>query len=94
MRKVDITEKLNFDENPILIIKGREIEVKSDAPTVLRVMGLMSSDTDIADMAQACEILFTEKANKTMKELNINISDLMIIVQEAIKLVVGENEGK
>ena len=35
---VDITEKLTFDENPKLLIKGKELEVKADAPTVLKAM--------------------------------------------------------
>ena len=39
---VDITEKLSFEGNPRLKIKGRELEVNADAPTMLKVMGLMS----------------------------------------------------
>lgn len=37
---VDITEKLNFDENPVLKVKNVTIEVNSDAATVLKIMGL------------------------------------------------------
>lgn len=37
---VDITEKLNFDENPVLKVKDVTIEVNSDAATVLKIMGL------------------------------------------------------
>ena len=32
-KKVDITEKLSFEGNPCLIVKGEELEVNSDAPT-------------------------------------------------------------
>ena len=28
---VDITDKLTFDENPKLVIKGKELEVNADA---------------------------------------------------------------
>ena len=38
-RKVDITDKLTFDGNPFLVIKGKELEVNADAPTMLKVMG-------------------------------------------------------
>ena len=34
---VDITEKLNFDENPVLKVKDVTIEVNSDAATVLKI---------------------------------------------------------
>ena len=43
-KRVDITEKLSFDENPCLVIKGKELEVNTDAPTMLKVMGIMSND--------------------------------------------------
>ena len=37
-RVVDITDKLNFEENPKLKIKNTEIEINSDAPTMLKIM--------------------------------------------------------
>ena len=33
---VDITEKLSFDENPVLKVKDVTVEVNSDAATVLK----------------------------------------------------------
>ena len=38
---IDITEKLTFEGNPALVIKGKHLEVNADAPTMLKVMGLM-----------------------------------------------------
>ncbi len=29
---VDITDKLEFEENPKLVVKGKELEVNADAP--------------------------------------------------------------
>ena len=39
---VDITEKLSFDGNPYLMIKDKKLEVNADAPTMLKVMGVLS----------------------------------------------------
>ena len=36
-RKVDITEKLSFEGNPSLVIKGKVLEVNADAPTMLKI---------------------------------------------------------
>ncbi len=36
---VDITEKLSFDENPCLVVKGEKIEVDASAETVIKIMG-------------------------------------------------------
>lgn len=44
---VDITEKLSFDENPKLEIKGKQYEVKADAKTVLEIMGIFSNKNDV-----------------------------------------------
>ena len=37
---IDITDKLTFDGNPSLKIRGKVLEVNADAPTMLKVMGL------------------------------------------------------
>ena len=34
----DITDKLSFEDKAVLVIKGEEIEVRQDAPTVLKVI--------------------------------------------------------
>ena len=34
---IDITEKLNFEKPPVLLIQGREIHVNDDAVTMLSV---------------------------------------------------------
>ena len=33
MKIVDITEKLNFDENPALVVKGEKLEINAALPT-------------------------------------------------------------
>ena len=43
-RVVDITDKLTFDGNPSLKIKGKLLEVNADAPTMLKVMGVLSRE--------------------------------------------------
>ena len=34
-KTIDITEKLNFEESPVLLIQGHEIHVNDDAVTML-----------------------------------------------------------
>ena len=38
-KKVNITEKLELDGNPSLIIGKEELEVNADAATILKIMG-------------------------------------------------------
>lgn len=95
MRKIDITEKLDFDSKQCLVIKGKEIYVNSDAPTMLKVMGLMDGeDSGSADaVLKMYELLFTDKGREELDKLKLSFRDLVIVVQEAATLITGDNEN-
>lgn len=87
----DITDKLTFDGNPSLVINGKRLEVNSDAPTVLKVMGLMSDgDPGAKDMMDAFSVMFPEKSRKEIEKMKLNFQDLMVVVSEAVALIIGE----
>lgn len=91
---VDITEKLTFDENPKLLIKGKELEVKADAPTVLKVMDLMDSDAPGAkEIMKAYELILPEKSRKELDSMNLSFGDLIIVIREAIQLIIGDTSA-
>lgn len=93
-KRVDITDKLSFEGNPVLIIKGKELEVNADAPTMLKVMGLMAADDPgPQEVLEAYDIVFSQKAKKEIEgELRLNFKDLLVVVQEAIQLIAGDEE--
>ena len=94
-RTMDITDKLSFESNPELVIKGKHLEVNADAPTLLKVMGMMGKETpDIEDVNKAYEMMFPEKSRKDVEKLGLKFSDWMVLVQEAIALVTGGGEGQ
>ena len=88
---VDITEKLTFDGNPRLGIMGKELEVRADAPTMLKVMGLMVQESPgIGEILETYSLLFPEESRKTLEELKLGFKDLVIVIQEAVSLIAGE----
>ena len=90
---IDITEKLSFDKNPALIIKGRKFIVNADAGTMLEIMGLFkegSSDTETT--VAAYEKLFSEKDRNEIKKMRLPFKDLMIVIQTALELIQGEED--
>ena len=92
-RKVDITEKLSFEGNPSLVIKGKAIEVNADAPTMLKVMNLMSSDDPgTQDIMDAYDMIFSGKSKTELEKLKLDFKDLIIVVQEAVQLISGVEE--
>lgn len=92
---VNITDKLTFDGNPKLKIKGVELEVSADAPTMLKVMGLMGSENPgVQEILDTYELMFPEKSKEEIKKLGLNFQDLIVVVQEAVKLITGEDTSK
>ncbi|WP_394523667.1 hypothetical protein [Lacrimispora sp. JR3] len=89
---VDITEKLTFDGNPSLVIKGKKLEVNADAPTMLKVMGLMSTgQSGLSETLKTYDLMFPEKSQKEIEKLKLSFQDLTVVIQEAIGLITGED---
>lgn len=90
---VDITEKLEFDSNPKLVIKGIEYEVDTDAEVVLKVLGMLKSEgTTPAAIIKMYELIFPEKEREKIAKLKLKFKDFKVVVEDAINLVVGEDD--
>lgn len=90
---VDITEKLNFDENPCLVIKGNKIEVNTDAPTMLKVLGITGKDDPTPqDILEMYKMVFPDSSQKKLDKLKLKFPDLVVVIQEAVQLITGDME--
>ena len=94
---VDITEKLDFDGNPKIKIKNAEIEINADAPTMLKIMGILG-DADkpgAKEVMEMYELMFSEKERSKIEKLKLNFKDFTTLVYTAIDLVQGgESQGE
>lgn len=92
---IDITDKLTFDGNPSLVIKGKKLEVNADAPTMLKVMGLMGSGEpgpkEIVDMY---EMMFPEKSQKEIEKMKLGFGDLVTVVEAAVGLIIDGEDSR
>lgn len=90
-KKVDITDKLSFNENPKLVIKGKEFEVNADAATVLKIMGIIGSGNDVTpnDMVSMYELIFPEEDRHKLEKLNLQFDDFQKVVESAIGMITG-----
>ena len=92
-RKVDITDKLNFEENPVLVIKEKELEINADAHTMLKVMGLMAgNEVGSNEILKAYDLMFPDKSKRELEKLKLKFEDFVTVVQEAVQLVAGTDE--
>ena len=89
---VDITEKLSFDENPVLKVKDVTVEVNSDAATVLKIMGIFSKGASAKEVWAVYELIFNEKDRKKIDKLNLQFKDFQTIIMAAVDMITGDEE--
>lgn len=94
-KTIDITDKLAFDENPKLVIKGKELEVNADATTVLKIMGILGDGDNVqpSDVVKMYELIFSDADRKKIDRMKLQFSDFQTLVFSAINLITGEEES-
>ena len=92
---VDITDKLSFDENPKVVVKGKELEVNADATTVLKIMGILGDGEDVKpnDVVKMYELIFSEADRKKIDKMKLQFADFQTLVFSSISLITGEEES-
>lgn len=87
-KAIDITDKLTFDEKPKVKIKGTEIEVNTDAPTVLKIMGVMNDNRDPLKMYN---LLFNKENRTKLEKMKLSFKDFMKVIELSMDLATGED---
>lgn len=97
---VNITDKLEMDGNPYLVIKDEKLEVNADAATMLKIMGkygeIEESEATPKDILDLYDLIFSEESRMKIEKLKLSFNDLTVVVMEAQKLITGaeETEGE
>lgn len=93
---VNITDKLEMDGNPFLIIKDKKIEVNADAATMLKIMGkygeMEASEETPKDLLDLYGLMFPKASQEKIEKLKLSFKDLTVLVEEAQKLITGEED--
>jgi hypothetical protein len=90
---IDITDKLSFEENPIIKVKDKELEIDASAENLLKVMAVVSDNPTAKDIMQMCELIFTKEAQEKLEELKLNFNDYSQVVMAAISAATGDDES-
>lgn len=91
---IDITDKLQMDENPVLKIGELEVTINADAKSVLKMMPIIESD-DMGniDKAMKCyDLLFSKGDRQKIDALKLSFVDLQKVIETAIDVAVGVDE--
>ena len=98
-KRINITDKLCFEENPVLEIGTLDVEVKADAETMLRLMEVFSEKTELEAVGEALNLVFSPQDVEAICNLERNgkklsAKSLMTIIQAAMSLVMGDEQGE
>lgn len=89
-----LTEKLKFDSDPQIEIKGKTLTVKSDAETVLKLLDIVENESPYTGAISAVDLLLSEKDKKTLKSLNLKIADYMKVTEVMVDLALGNDPDR
>lgn len=95
-RIIDITDKLTFEENPRIRVKGTEIELNADALNLVEVLKASETAT-AAELAELFlnKLLATPEDAEKVRALNLKFKGMKALFTECIKIITGsDDEGE
>lgn len=91
--RYNLTEKLNFDDNPKIIIEknGEEIalEVDASATTALKLMDIITNESEVKGALMCADLLIKDK--EKLDSLNLSLQNYIAVVRCAMSLAMGTN---
>lgn len=85
----DLTDKLRFDEDPVLVIRGTRLTVRSDAEIVLRLMDALREKGEATGAREAAELLLSPADRKELSALGLKMDDYLAVLRAAVQLALG-----
>ena len=89
--RYNLTDKMNFNDDPEIEVNGKVFTVKSDAVTVLKVMTLAKEKGEVEALIESFALLFSEKDQKAIEKMNLKMDDYITLMQVALALATGED---
>lgn len=91
---IDITNKLTFDENPKVKVKGVEIELNANAVDLFKVLAIVQSgDTSPEAISTLCEVLFpSKKEYEKVRELDLKSDDFTTFLFVCARIAFGNED--
>ena len=89
--KYNLTEKLKFSEDPVLVIQDKELTIKSDAVTVLQLMDTLKEKGEATAARDATELLLSPADRKKLSLLNLKMDDYLTVVRTMVQVALGSD---
>ncbi|MCH5297874.1 MAG: hypothetical protein J1E85_09415 [Ruminococcus sp.] len=92
---IDITNKLNFEEKPVIKVKDVEVEANNDAVTMLKVVALFGENGEgvaVNDILTVYNLLFDEENRKKIESLKLSFEDFTTLIMESAQTLMNNGE--
>lgn len=89
--KYNLTEKLDFNADPVIVINDQELTVNSDAESVLKIMDVIETKGEMQGALECLNILFGEEDMDKIKKMKLKMPDFMKLIQVAADLAMGSD---
>lgn len=84
-----LTDKLSFEDNPQIELKGKTITVKAEAETALKLFDILENEGEVKATMKAFDLLFSEKDKKYIDSLKLKMNDFQKLLNVAMDLCIG-----
>ncbi|MEE0874624.1 MAG: hypothetical protein UIH27_14310 [Ruminococcus sp.] len=92
---IDITDKLNFEEKPIVKIKDTELTVNNDAMDILKVTAIFEEENiRSSDILAMFELLFDEENREKLKALRLSMKDFASVIMNTARAAINNYEDE
>ena len=94
---IDITDKLNFEEEPSVRVKNVDLAINNDAVSMLKVAALFEDGNGKSkDVIEMYHLLFDESEREKIEKLKLNMHDFNALISESAKIATGDltDEGE
>ena len=87
----NITDKLKFDQDPVIVICDTELTVKSDAEVVLELLDIVTNNGEVAAAVKAEDLLLSPEDKEKLRGLKLKTRDWLEVISAAMQLAFGSD---
>lgn len=86
-----LTDKLKFEANPQMELKGRVITINAEAETALKMLDILETEGEMKATMKVADLLFSEEDKAYIDSLKLSMADYGTLLSTAMDLCIGND---
>lgn len=94
MKSINISEKLKYDEKPVIQLTDTvSVEVNNKAVALLEASELASANISKDTIDKLMTLLYSDEDGAKIMSLDLTMADFMTVISESIAAAVGDKKN-